>query len=365
MKVAVLGAGNGGQAMAADLTLGGHEVRLAAVPGHASNLRVINAFGGIYVEGVTSSGKPPGLAKMAMVTDDVPKAIKGAEVVMVVIPAFAQESYFPYLVEHTEPGQIVVFNPGKFGALTFAKILKEAGRDDLIVGETASLIYATKMKGQGHINIKAVKSELPFATLPSRKTAGALWTLTDLFPQFSPAYNVFQTSVNDPAIIVHTVSTLLNASRIEQMGPYRNAHYDITPSVGRVIEALDAERVAIAKALCVETYSLLETAQIMYKVKGSNVYEAEMQIAAHNIQMSPNGLKHRYITEELPYGLVPVSSIAKAAGIPTPGIDAVINIGAMANGEDYWTTGLTLEKLGLSGLGIRELVHYVTYGTPS
>jgi len=82
MKVAILGAGHGGQAMAGDLTLGGHEVRLAAVPGHSANLKLLEAFGGIVVEGVTATGAPPGFARPAMITTDVATAIRCAEVSM-------------------------------------------------------------------------------------------------------------------------------------------------------------------------------------------------------------------------------------------------------------------------------------------
>ena len=362
MKVAILGAGHGGQAMAADLTLGGHEVRFAAVPAHAANLNILKAFGGIYLEGVTSSGKPPGFAKIALMTTDVAEAVKGAKVVMVVIPAFGQECYMQELIRCAEPGQIIVFNPGKFASLLFARMLREAGRDDLTIGETGILIYAAKMKGLGHVRIKAVKSDVYFAAFPSVKTAPTLLTLMDLFYQLVPAYNVVQTSVDDVAITLHPITTLMNASRIEQMGPYRNAHYDITPSVGRVIEAVDAERIAVSKMFRYETLSFLEMYDMMYKVKGKSAYEVVMNVEAYNIQMSPENLQHRYITEELPYVLVPLSALARAAGIKTPGIDCIVQLGSMANGVDYWKTGRTLEKLGLNGLSIPDLIRYVTYG---
>ncbi|MEQ8188185.1 MAG: NAD/NADP octopine/nopaline dehydrogenase family protein [Candidatus Eremiobacterota bacterium] len=360
MKVAVLGAGHGGQAITADLTLGGHEVRLAAVPEHATNIKLLNAFGGIILEGVSSSGVKPGFAKPVMITTDVGAAIKGAQVVLVVVPAFAQEVYMKLLIEHGENGQIIVFNPGKFGTLAFARLLMDAGRrEDFIIGETSSLIYAAKTKGLGHVNIKAVKTELPFSALPASLTGQALWTLTDLYPQFCPAYNVLQTSVDAPGLIIHPISTLMNMSRIEQIGPYRNSHYDITPSVARVMDAVDKERMAIASTLCYETYSFIETMQIMYKVKAENVYDTMYQISAHNVQMAPENLKHRYITEDIPYGLVTLASLGKMLRIPTPGIEAIVNIASMANGEDYWNSGRTMKKMGLSDMSLMELIDYV------
>lgn len=363
MRVTILGAGHGGIAMAGDLTLAGHEVRLAALPDHASNLQLLMAFGGIMVEGITSSGAPPGFAKPALMTTDVAVALKGAEVVMVVVPAFGQEPYMRALIEHGEKGQIVVFNPGKFGTLVFARMLKDAGRfDDFLIGETTSFIFAAKTKGLGHVNIKAAKEELPFAALPAVRTAEALWTLTDLYPQLSPSMGVLQTSIDAPGLIIHPISTLMNMSRIEQIGPYRNSHYDITPSVGRVMEAVDHERMEVARLLCRETFSFMDTMQVLYKVKGESAYDMMYQITAHNVQMAPESLRHRYVTEDIPYGLATIASIGRQIGVPVPRIEAMVNIACMANGEDYWTTGRTAEKLGLGGMTAHEMVRFALTG---
>jgi opine dehydrogenase len=363
MKVAVLGAGHGGQAMAADLTLAGHEVRFAAVPEHAKNLVVIKAFGGIFLEGSTSTGKPPGFAKIHMITDDVPAAVKGAEIVMIVVPAFAQESYMRVLVECAEPGQLIVFNPGKFGALAFAKMLLDAKRyGEILIGETDTLIYAARMKGAGHTWIMGVKSDLYYSAFPSVDTAITLSMLLDLFPQFSPAKNIFQTSVDDVAMTLHPITTLMNTSRIELMGPYKNSHYDITPSIGRVIEVVDNERIELAKKLRYETLDYYECYEMEYGVKGKTVYEVIRNVSAYGVMSSPDSIKHRYVTEEIPYGLVPVAELAKIAGITTPGTDCFIQLASMANEVDYRREGRSLAAMGLEGLDIAGLINYVTYG---
>ncbi len=363
MKVAILGAGHGGIAMAGDLTLAGHEVRLAATPDHASNLQLLSAFGGIMVEGITSSGAPVGFAKPAMMTTDVGAAIKGAQVVMIVVPAFGQEPYMRAMIEQGEKGQIVVFNPGKFGTLAFARMLREVGRmDDFLIGETASFIFAAKTKGLGHVNIKAAKKELPFAALPAARTAEALWTLTDLYPQFSPSMGVLQTSIDAPGLIIHPISTLMNMSRIEQIGPYRNSHYDITPSVGRIMDAVDHERMEVARLLCREVFSFMDIMHVLYKVRGESAYDMMYQVSAHNVQMAPDSLKHRYVSEDIPYGLATIASIGKQIGIPVPRIEAIVNIACMANGEDYWRTGRTAEKLGLGGMNATQMAQYALDG---
>ncbi len=363
MKVAVLGAGHGGQAMAADLTLSGHSVRLAAIPEHANNIAIIRAFGGIFLEGTASSGVPAGFAKIQMITDDVPAAIKGAEIVMVVVPAFAQEPYMRILLECAEPGQLVVFNPGKFASLEFGRMLWEAGRlGEVKVGETDTLIYAARMSGAGHNRILGVKSAVYYAAFPSVETAATLYSLMDLYPQFAPAKNVLQTSVDDIAMTLHPITTLMNASRIEQIGPYRNPHYGITPSLGRVIQAVDNERYELSKKLRYETMSFLEAYERDYGVKGKSVDEVILNVPAYKSMASPDSLNHRYITEEVPYGLVPVAALARIAGIAAPGTDCIIRLACMANGVDYWAMGRSLDAMGLSGLDISGLIKYVTHG---
>jgi opine dehydrogenase len=362
MKVAILGAGHGGQAIAGDLTLAGHEVRLAAVPGHSTNIDLLKAFGGIVVEGITSGGAKPGFAKIALMTTDVAEAIRDVQVIMVVMPAFGQEAYMKILAEKAVAGQIIVFHPGYYASLVFAKMLKEAGREgELIFGDTLSLIFAAKTKGLGHVNIKAVKSELPFAALPSVNTAKALWVLSDIYPQFSPACSVLQTSIDNIGAIVHPVSTLLNMSRIEHMGPYRTSHYDISPSVGRVMEAVDKEKILITKALGMEAFSFMDILFSIYKVKAANIFEQMSQVSAHNVQMAPGDLKHRYVTEDVPYGLVPLAAFGRLLNIKTPNIDAVINLACMANDENYWEMGRNLSTMGIDNMNIKEVAQYLTF----
>lgn len=363
MRVAVLGAGHGGQAMAADLTLAGHEVRLAAVPEHAGNIAILKSIGGIYLEGATSTGAPPGFARIALMTDDVPKAVAGAEVIMLVLPAFAQKPYIEILLRCAERGQIVVFNPGKFAALEFTRMLIEAGRyGEIQVGETETLIYAARIKGAGHNWIMGIKHMVYYAAMPSVRTAETLWVLHDLFPAFAPARNVLQTSVDDVAMTLHPITTLMNASRIEQMGPYRTHHYDITPALGRVILAVDGERYEISKRLRYETLDFFENYERDYGVTGKSVDELILNVSAYGNMSSPDKLTHRYVTEEVPYGLVAVEAMGRVVGVPTPRTAAIIELASMANDVDYRAAGRSFEAMGLAGFDIEGLIGYVTYG---
>ena len=362
MKIAILGAGHGGMAMACDLSLAGHDVHLAALPEHAGCIPAIKDMDEVELAGTCATGAEPGMVKISMITDDVQEAIKDVQVIMVVIPAFGQYAYMEILVEHVSSGQLVVFNPGKFASLMFYKMLKDAGRSEgVLVGETISLIYAAKIQKPGLVLIKAVKNKVEFATMPASDTGKALEIIHQFFPQFSSVANVLETSIADPGFIVHTASTLMNASRIESQGSYATAHYDITPGVGRVMEAMDAERIIIAMKLGITTLSLLEAGKEMYGVEGAHTYyEAELQIKAHENQKAPSTLEHRYITEEVPYFLVPLVEIARVLGIQTPTFDAIITLASHANDEFYLVTGRNAASLGLAGMGRKEIMDYVS-----
>jgi opine dehydrogenase len=349
MRISVLSAGNAGQAFAGGLTLSGHDVHLAAVPEHDEQIRVIQTFGGVFVEGSTAAGKEGGFAPIARVDTDVAAAVAHAEVIFLVAPAFGQEVYFQQIVAHAPNDQIVVIQPGKFGALRLAQLMREAGRDpnSLLITETDTFLYAAKIHGLDRIWLRGIKSQLPLAALPHTRTEEALETLRTIHPQYVAAPSVLSTSMSDAAYAIHPVTTLLDLSRIEAAGPYRTKAYSITPGVARMVEAVDAERVQVAQALGVETEPVFDQIKAMYGFPGDSLYEVLSNTTVHVDQMTPRSAQHRYVTEEIPYGLVPISEIAAHLGLATPNIDAVIALASTINGEDYRTTGRHLSTLGL------------------
>ena len=58
----------------------------------------------------------------------------------------------------------------------------------------------------------------------------------------------------------------------------------------------------------------------------------------------------RYFTEDVPTGLVPISSLAKFLGVETPIIDSIINLSSILCGIDFKNEGRTIEGLALRNL---------------
>lgn len=357
MRIAVLGAGNAGQAFAGGMARGGHDVHLVAVPGHDEQIRVIQTFGGLLVEGSDAAGKEGGFAELAKADTDVAGAIRDAEVAFVVVPAFGQEVYFQAISEHAPDGLVVVIQPGKFGALRLAEVLREHGRDpeSILITETDTFLYAAKMHGLDRIWLRGVKKELPLAAWPATRTQEALDILHRIHRQYVAAPNVLFTSMGDAAYALHPVTTLLDLSRLEQLGPYRTKAYSITPQVARMVKAVDDERCQVSAAMGFTPHSLQRQLHEMYGLDGETIDQALLKTTVHVDQMTPRSAQHRYVTEEVPYGLVPLSELGGLLGVPTPNIDAIITLASTVNGVDYRTEGRHLSTLGLEGVDPGEL----------
>jgi opine dehydrogenase len=363
MKFAVLGTGNSGHAFAADIALKGHSVNLADLPQFGANLEAIAARGGIEIAGEASKG----FARLNMVTTDLGKAIEGVDIIMIGAPANAHEPYSRALAPYLQDGQYIVF-VSNFAALRFRRWMSELNvKAQVTPVETQSLIYAVRSERPGSVFVSAVKSGLYAAALPSRRTADFIDKIAPLFPQIKAAPSVLYTSINNYNPVVHPEMTLLNAGRIESTaGKGWNLYGDgATESVAAVIQAVDDERMALAGLLGVPSVSLKGSFDVMYKHLGVEAKSLSQMLRTSPVHANPNlaGTPHsvhtRYVTEDVPFGMMPWSSMGHMWGIPTPTIDALIQIASVMEGVDYFQQGVTVKGLGIEGLSPEQVAELV------
>lgn len=342
---AVLGGGNGGQAIAAYLKLCGKQVSL--YDRYPEVLEPIRAQGGIMLEGVSRTG----FARLDGICSDVAQAAEGAEVIFVVLPAFAHAYVAEELAGCMCGGQTVVVCPGATGgALEFRAVWERAGcKAKVRLCETNSLFYAARAQG-GRAVISGVKEELSLAALPSGDTEAVIEDLADVFPQLIPAANVLETSLNNMNTVVHPLPVLLNAGRIESGVPFRHYMEGITPAVGELVEKMDQERVAVGAAYGLKILSLREAYVHYYGVTAEKMSDLCHMTQAHAGIMAPGVLDSRLIMEDVPMGLVPIAALGRAAGVATPIMDAVITLTGALVGRDFWQSGRTLESLNIAGI---------------
>ena len=358
LSFCVLGTGNSGQTFAADMALKGYAVNLAEVPAFESTLKAIDQRGGIQLSGDAGNG----FAKMNMITTDLQRAIKGVDVIFIGGSAYAHEPFSKALIEDFEDGQYIIFT-ANYGALRFRQWMQAAGIATGITPiETMSLLYATRALEPGVVSCIGVKNRLPCAALPAHRTEQFIAKISAAIPQMQAASNVWFTSGNNLNPIVHPPMVLFNAGRIEAtLGKGWNLYADgATESVTKIMLEMDQERMAVLSAVCEDGICFedaFETLYSGYALGKKSLSETLRQSPIHGDPTfeAPAAVDTRYLNEDLPFGLAPWSSVGRMWGIPTPTIDAVIQIASTMVGTDYFTEGLTVDDLGIAGMTSEEV----------
>ncbi|GMQ94434.1 MAG: NAD/NADP-dependent octopine/nopaline dehydrogenase family protein [Acidimicrobiia bacterium] len=350
---AVVGTGNSGQTFAADIALKGFSVNLAEVEAFAANLHAIESRGGIELTGDAGEG----FARLNMMTTDLAEAIRGVDVVIVGGSAHAHEPISKALAENFEDGQFVLFT-ANFGALRFRKWMDEAGVSARVTPvETMSLLYATRAVEPGKVQCIGLKTVLPAAAFPATRTAEFLELVEGVFPQFVAAQNVLSTSFNSLNPVLHPPLVLFSASRIELTGGegWNLQGEGATEAVCRVMLEVDAERLEVLRRVSEDGMPFQEAFERLYAD-----YELERETLSETLRFSPihsgpelpapTSLDSRYLTEDVPFGLVPWSELGRMWGVPTPTMDAVIRIASAMVGVEFADIGLRPDDLGIRGM---------------
>ena len=152
----------------------------------------------------------------------------------------------------------------------FAKVLRDQDcTADVTVAEAETFIYASRSDGPAQARIFRIKEAVPLAALPATRTAHVLEVIRPAYPQFIDGVNVLQTGLNNMGAIFHPALTLLNAGRIESTrGDFQFYIDGVTPSVARVLEVLDRERVTVASSLGIRAQTAMEWLKMAYDATG-------------------------------------------------------------------------------------------------
>jgi opine dehydrogenase len=353
-RIAVIGAGNGGTAIAGDLTLAGDECRLFEFEEWAGNVTAVNEKGGIKVTGVAHTG----FAKVALATTDLSAAMDGAELIMVATQALTHTRVAHAIAPLVRDGQVVILWPGSGGTLEVRRIFDELGvKADVLLGEAATFPYCCRrLEGPGTVNIHRIDGPRnQVAALPAARTPELMAALKGVYDTVVPARSILEPALYNPNIIVHPAGALFNMGRIEHSkGDFWMYKEGITPSVKKIINGMDRERQAIMAAL---GYPPMTYEQVFTDL--FNVSVAEFAVAS---SQGPFSMQDRYVTEDVPMGVTLTASLGRTLGVPTPTYDSIIHIASLVNETDYYRTGRNLANLKLDGLSAAQLTQYVMTG---
>ncbi|HZD78956.1 MAG TPA: NAD/NADP octopine/nopaline dehydrogenase family protein [Actinomycetota bacterium] len=360
VAVAVLGAGHGGLAAAADLARRGFHVRLWN-RGPEPVERVTEA-GGIRSSGAIGEG----LVRIDTATTDLGRAIAGADVVVIVLPAPAHGEVFAALAS-TMLGELpIVLDPGHMcGSLHLRRMFEIAGRPVPPCAELGTLSYICRSSAPASVQVSLRTREVPMAV--SGRIRPEVRALTaDLFPG-TRAAGVVETWLHDVNLVLHPPGMLLGAAWIEGTdGGFGFYTQGVTPSVERTMLALDMERRAVGRAFGLDLPALTDTMAAygsadLDRARAGDLRGAIRGGAANAGIQAPTSVDHRYLHEDVGFGLVPLVALARIAGIPTPVAEALIVLAETITARPYRREGLTAEVLGIAGMDVEAFTHHLEH----
>ena len=356
-KVAVLGSGNGARACSAQIAAKGYAVVMWEPLEGAKDYTRLRETKEIFLEGDINL-----CGNLQDVTMDIEEAVRGASVVLVVVPAFAHEPIFEKLVPHLEDDRHIVVMPGNFAAYRLKKMMSEAGcKKRITISTTETMPFACRIKTFNTVSVYKRKYAIHLAGSPSSSGMEIQETLNDAFDgnvHFLAAEHILAQDLSNANYVMHPYPVLLNYGSVEK-NPETFRHYmdGITPLISEQMHYLDEERIAIGRAMGFSLKPILELMKLYYGNNDSQtLYEYVNSPETPYADLIGQNVRSRYITEDVPGVVMPVACLARAAGALSPRSDTIINLASQLHGIDYWKNGTTLESIGIANKSIDEIL---------
>jgi opine dehydrogenase len=275
------------------------------------------------------------------------------------VPTLAHEEVARVLAPHIAPEQLVMALPGHTLLLIPNTIRKAGGRLGVYC-DSSSLPFICRKRAPGRIRITRAAQILYFAAFPGDRVNEAAEQVRPVFPHIEPRPSLLHTVFPYTNAIHHPPALLLNIGRVESTGGDYHHYYDgITPGVGRLIDALDAERLAVASGLGVAIEAL---PQFFFRMgytsaagrDGGTAFDVFHNSEPNRWIKAPASIDHRFLNEDVPYGLLAIAELGRLAGVATPCADAVIDIASIVAARCFRREGLTRERMGIADMTVAE-----------
>lgn len=351
MKVTVIGAGNAGCAVAADLTLKGHVVTLIKTSHamHDDNFEYLQAHNGEMT--LNEFGKIS-IAHIHRVTRDLSQ-LRDAEVIIIFIQTNFHEQLIEKIVSHLTDNQILLINPGY---LSTAYVLKHCFNKDIIVAEAESSFIDGRIMEPGFFKVGFRNVRNPIGIYPKARKEEAIKKLNFLDENLVYLDSVIEAALHNPNLVLHTVGSVMSIPRIEKSQGdfcmYHEAYTRDNPSTWQILEALDAEKMDILERLGFERLRYVDACKFRNSLDdGKDSKEVFLNYASMETRAKgPTKVDSRYISEDVPQGLVMLEALGKSLKVATPICTALIEISSAALGRSMRAEGRTPDRLGMENI---------------
>ncbi len=359
LNLAVVGCGNGSYTMAGDFALAGHRVRMW--PGARQKHAELYRSGKIIVAGMGRTGD----ARLELVSDDLSAVVRGADVILCTDPAPSQINRASALAPVLENGQVLFLSPGSLGPLVFEKAIRSEGRRiELSYAEPGTLPYLTRKVQPAKVQVSGLAVHLPVGVFPACNTEKVLDKVKKLYTAAHAVEDSLSVALLNVGPIIHSVLFLLNTGAIEHFSTWDIHNEGTTPSIKKLVLAHDAERIKLRKAMgyrshhypFADHYNSAGGTEWMYGRK------AHTDLVKSEKWRESLSFDHRYIVEDVKCNLALMTSISDWCRVETPIADSLLTLIGSISGENFRTTGRTLQNLGVGDLSLDELTTLLREG---
>jgi len=348
MRIAILGAGAVALGTAAYLAREGHSPVVWS-PSGAGTRALLSGEPLKATGAVEGSFAVPAEAQIAT-------AVDGAQIVLIALPANGHRAVLEALAPCLVGGQVVAISShASFGALVLSRLLAERGVACPVVAWSTTLTSGRR-RGDAEVAVSTVRGRIDAATVPARDGAAAIGLCREAFgDHFLARDSLLAIALSNLNPQNHMGIALCNLTRMEK-GEAWGQGENVTPCVGRLLEALDAERLEIARAFGLETRTIFEHFSLSFHVPEGPVSEMNAQMAREGRGgEGPRTADSRYVLEDVPYGLVPTVRLGALAGRPAPLHEAGVRLFSALYGRDFEAQNDLLGAAGIEGLDAAAL----------
>ena len=343
MNICIFGAGPGAMAMACHARAAGHLVGLCEMPKFQSNIEGIRKTGVICSTGLIS-----GQTHLEMATTDARRALQWSDIVMVVTHAGAHRKIAGLCAEHIEGRKTVILCPAYVGGGWCLRREIQAMNpcSKISIVECSVLPFACRKTDAGTVSIHGIKRRFMVSTMGENESHTATGLIAELFKNVLFSQHEIEAGLHETNFILHACIALLNIGFVHGDTAWQFYRQGLTASIGRLIEAVDAERLSVLKKLQLPQIALARWFLDFYAdqgMTGDNVYALLSGFAPFAESPGPRSLTHRYFSEDIAYGLVPMSSLAAGMNIRTPITNSLIDLASTICDEDFRSVGRSLE----------------------
>ena len=349
MKIAVLGTGNAGCAAAADLTLKGHKVTLIKTSNTLHNDNYMYMKENRNQITLWENDKKD-TVHIFDITTDLSK-IKGSEIILIYIQTNYHENLIKNISRYIKNGQIIIINPGY---LSTAFLLKYCYKKDISIVEATSSFIDCRIISPGIVKVGFRNVRNPVGVYPRKNTRIIRKELEKLQYNFR-YFSTIEAALHNPNLIVHTVGAIMSIPRIEKMKEEYCMYWEVwTPSVWNILEKLDNEKMDILEHLGFKRIPYVDICKYRNTLEderdGKEIFfwYANMPTRAKG----PAEVDSRYISEDVPQGLVMLEALGKKLNINTPVCTALIEIASAALQRDLRKEGRSVSVLGENNISI-------------